>query len=89
MTGSSAGRSVPFGAFKGRKPRSRLVSAQSVTARIMATPRWYSLLSLASLVFRQHDQVVAEHAQPDIPGETLKPTKETAKESETRVSSRK
>src|SRR3989304_7244559 len=49
-----------------------------VSIRFSSSPyRFFSLPSSARLMVRQHDQVMAKHAQPHSPGKTLKPLEKT------------
>ena len=69
-----------FGGLDCANLRRPVVSAQTATTCIMFTPRFHPPASLTRLLFGQDDQVVAKHAQPDAPGKSLKPAKETAKQ---------
>src|ERR1039458_5558243 len=69
-----------FGGLDCANPRRTFVSAQTATAYIMFTPHFHPTASSTRLLFRQDDQVVAEHALPYAPGKSLKPVKETAKQ---------
>ena len=77
VTAISTGRPAGFGGFGGEKPRRVLVSAQRISAGIVVATHFRSASALTGLVFRQHDQVVAEHAQPHVAGKSLKSAKVT------------